>query len=530
MSDVGMDRRVSFTRIGKPPVLVWILSGIIFIGWLTPGSPAGAAEKVGGLAAANGDAASIRTFAKWSKVEIQLLGPDSQGMSDTANPFQVPVDVQFTGSGGTFLVPAFYDGDGQGGLDGNVWKVRFAPNAVGTWTYTAQSPNSLLKGHTGTFEVTAPTGCAAYTPGGLPVFRCVGRLGSVGEHYLKFADGPYWLKGGADEPEDFLAPEQNAGFSSKEAAIDYLAGKGVNSLYLMTHNVGGDRRNVWPWVGSDMSQAQANTQHFDVAKLAQWERWFDYLQSKGLVIHLVFEDDSGWTGFNRAMYYREIIARFGHYNGLYWNISEEYNENYSSTQIKGFAQTIGDLDAYNHPITVHHQGELSQWEPFLGDSRFGLTSFQKNSTPYNKSAAEWFQKVEDSGRTIPISFDETSSLGADERDLTRQIVWSVYAGGANFEMFTRPLSNFTDFAQHYEDLTRARAVIESLPFRQMRPSNSLLTSGTGYVFAQASEAYLVYLPAGGSINLDLSSNTNSYRAQWFNPRDGATQDLAPVVA
>ncbi|HEU0021249.1 MAG TPA: Ig-like domain-containing protein, partial [Dehalococcoidia bacterium] len=237
----------------------------------------------------------------------------------------------------------------------------------------------------------------------------------------------------------------------------------------------------------------------------------------------------GWTGFNRAMYYREIIARFGHYNGLYWNIAEEYNENYNSSQARGFAQMIGDLDAYDHPITVHNEGSLSNWNSFVGDRRFGLTSFQKNDTPHNAAAAEWFQKVENSGWTIPISFDETGALGTGARDLAREIVWSVYTGGANFEMLTQPLSNFTDFGRHFEDMTRARGVVESLPFPQMRPSNSLLTGGKGYVFAQAGEAYLVYLPDGGNINLNLSASSNGYSAQWFNPRDGSTRTIGSVA-
>jgi hypothetical protein len=78
-------------------------------------------------------------------------------------------------------------------------------------------------------------------------------------------------------------------------------------------------------------------------------------------------------------------------------------------------------------------------------------------------------------------------------------------------------------------MTRARGVIESLPFHQMRPANSLLSGGTGYAFAQAGEAYLVYLPQGGTINLDLSSNNNSFNAQWFNPRNGVYQDIASVA-
>jgi hypothetical protein len=169
------------------------------------------------------------------------------------------------------------------------------------------------------------------------------------------------------------------------------------------------------------------------------------------------------------------------------------------------------------------------WNSFVGDRRFDLTSFQKNDTPHNAAAVEWFQKVENSGWTIPISFDETGALGTGARDLTREIVWSVYTGGANFEMLTQPIINFADFGRHFEDMTRARGVVESLPFHQMRPSNSLLTSGKGYVFAQAGQAYLVYLPDGGNLNLNLSASSNSFSAQWFNPRDGSTRAIAPVA-
>ncbi len=38
-----------------------------------------------------------------------------------------------------------------------------------------------------------------------PGFLRWGRLSYAGRHYLKFQDGPYWLKGGTDEPENLLA-------------------------------------------------------------------------------------------------------------------------------------------------------------------------------------------------------------------------------------------------------------------------------------------------------------------------------------
>jgi hypothetical protein len=474
--------------------------------------------------------ASLASYPKWSKVELQFAGPDSIGMG-TPNPFQIGVDVTFNGPGGLInTVPAFYDGDGAGGLDGNIWRVRFSPGAAGTWSYETSSAEPSLDGLEGSFEVTADPDCQASLPDGLPNFACIGRLQYTGEHYLKFADGPYWLKGGANEPEDFLVPGINAGFGSKQAAVDFLAGKGVNAIYLMLNNVEGDRKNIWPWVGSTQEEAKINHERFDVARLAEWESTFTYIQAKGLVLHIIFEDDSAWTGFNRGLYYREMIARFGHHNGLIWDLAEEYNESYYPDEIKSFAQLFSDLDPYGHPLTVHQEGLLSNWDPFLGDERFDLTSFQTGDTPQNSAAVEWFAKVEASGRTIPVSFDEsTRTLTAEQRELFRHILWSIYTGGANFEAFTKLLgSGYVAYDLVFEDVGRARNFIDDFPHWEMQPMNPLLTSGEGYVFAKVGEVYMSYLPVGGSVTLDLSADSGVYTGLWFDPRDGATQPFGPV--
>ncbi len=466
-----------------------------------------------------GNVGSVRM---WTKIEVTLQGPASIGMSSNSNPFLIFVDAELTSPGNRkYTVPAFFDGNGQGGMNGNVWKFRFSPDEAGTWQFTTLSAEPLLDNISGQFSVTPAGACPARTPGSLPDFKCTGRLISTGKHYLQFQDGTYWLKGGSDDPEDFLAPNVTVGFASKEAAIDYLAEHGANSVYLLLHNVDGDGNNVWPWAGETPAQAKTYSNYFDVAKLNEWEQLFSYIQDRGLVLHLVLEDDSAWTGFNRNLYYREMIARFGHHNGLYWNISEEYAENYSPDQIKNFAQLIRDLDPYDHPITVHHAGSLASWNPFLGDTRFDLTSFQTAKAPQNAEAVAWYGKTEASGRTIPVSFDETGKISAVDRAISRHIVWSVYLGGANFELHMSPLSRYQDFARHLCDLWLARYFMEHLPFWEMTPSNQLLSNGNGYALANPGETYAIYLPNGGSIDVDLSASSGVLAFQWFDPEGGA---------
>ena len=53
-----------------------------------------------------------------------------------------------------------------------------------------------------------------------PGFLKWGALRYVGKHYLKFQDGPYWLRAGTDEPEDFLG---YAGFERTPAKHHYAA-------------------------------------------------------------------------------------------------------------------------------------------------------------------------------------------------------------------------------------------------------------------------------------------------------------------
>jgi hypothetical protein len=41
-----------------------------------------------------------------------------------------------------------------------------------------------------------------------------------------------------------------------------------------------------------------------------------------------------------------------------------------------------------------------------------------------------------------------------------------------------------------------------------------------YCFAKAGEIYLVYLPTGGTADLDLSGVAGNFDLSWFNPREG----------
>jgi len=151
-------------------------------------------------------------------------------------------------------------------------------------------------------------------------------------------------------------------------------------------NIGGDGQDVWPFAGhiDPAGNAGNDNLHYDISKLNQWEIVFDHAQRKGIVLHLVLNEaetpnklelDNAELGTERKLFYRELIARFGHHNALQWNLSEEYNLNFNPgvQRLKAYAAFIRDQDPYDHPITVHSAGSLDDaLGPFIGDPLFDL--------------------------------------------------------------------------------------------------------------------------------------------------------------
>ena len=461
----------------------------------------------------------VGRFAKWAKVEIALAGPASRA-SGQPNPFAILVDFIFTSpSGKMFDVPGFYDGNGKGGPNGNVWKVRFSADETGKWSFASRSRDDRLDGYTGSFTVAGPAADA-------PDFYRWGRLEAVataanGIRYLKFRDGPYWLKAGCDDPENFLGNHENYNtLQKRKAAVDYLARRGINSIYIMTHNVGGDDKDVWPWLGATGREARANggtESRFDVAKLGQWRELFEHMQAKGVVTYLVLEDDSAWKGYDHPRYYRELIARFGDLPALILNFNEEHNENYRLSAALDYMRQLDEIDAYDHPRGVHNVNSPN--DDYIDASQVDFTSIQTNSGDalrHNKLTLDWIDRCRSRRkRVLMVGFDE----GRPEEN--RKAWWSAYLGGGVWEAhvrepYDRPLSAWEPV---WTELGGTRAFMESVPFWEMQPRNDLVTSGNAFCLARPGVAYALYLPAGGSVDVELAAKTG-YEAAWWNPANG----------
>ena len=513
---------------------------------------------------------------KWHRVTVTFDGPStSEGAA--ANPYRdYRLNVTFAKGGRSLVVPGFYAADGNAGetgvTGGNKWRVHFSPDEEGTWTYSA----SFRSGTDIAVSTDPAAGTAASFNGAAGSFavgptdksgrdhRAKGRLRYVGKHHLQFAQsGEYFIKGGADSPENFLAyadfdqtptnkhsygPHANdwqagdptwKGGKGKNiiGALNYLAGKGMNSVYFLTMNVQGDGNDVWPWTGN------AERYRFDCSKLDQWEIVFSHMDRKGIMLHVVTQEtendqllDGGNLGVQRKLYYREMVARFGHHLALKWNIGEE-NTN-TDGQRKAFADFIRGHDPYDSPIVIHtYPGQYDTvYTPLLGHASYEGPSLQMGDKDLTHGeTVKWVQRSSQNGRKWMVCLDEigpaNDGVVTDGEDFNHDGVrkgalWgNLMGGGAGCEWYFgyghphtdltcedwRSRDNMWNLTRHALDFFRLH-----LPFSEMAPSDGLTSSG--WCLAKAGQVYAVYLPNGGSANLQVGSGT--YGVQWYNPRAG----------
>ncbi|MEM7540792.1 MAG: DUF5060 domain-containing protein [Pseudomonadota bacterium] len=533
---------------------------------------------------------------KWHRVAVTFGGPLTDENA-TPNPFlDYRLDVTFVHpqSGKQYVVPGFYAADGNAAdssaTTGNQWRVYFSPDETGTWFYTASfragpnvavDVNPLAGNPGGFFDGDSDSFVVAPSLKQGRDFRAQGRLKYDGTRYLKFAEtGAPFLKQGADAPENLLAYQDFDGPFASDGqfdnfikdwaphvadwnsgdpqwqgtkgrgligALNYLASEGQNAVSFLTMNIQGDDRNVFPYLN------YSERLRMDVSRLAQWEIVFSHAQKLGLFLHFKTQEtenevllDNGNTGTERRLYYRELIARFGHHLALNWNLGEENGAfqavNQTTPQRQAMVQFFADNDPYQHHRVIHNPIDP---DDLLG-SASALTGFSlQTSNPafvnVHGRVIEWINKSVTAGRPWVIACDEPgdaqaalrpdSDPGNAQIDGRKNALWGTFmAGGAGNEWYFGygyPHSDLTldDFRSrdNWWDVTRYALEFfnnNAIPVTTMTTADSLSSVGGSYVFRDPASTYLVYLKNGGGSSLDMSEATGTFVVEWFDPRNG----------
>lgn len=560
---------------------------------------------------------------QWHNVVLTMDGPEAHELDTLPNPFlDYEMTVTFSHESGepVYRVPGYFAADGNAGessaQSGNKWRAHLSPDKTGQWNYTIafelKGEPTQWSGASGNFNVEASDKTGRD-------FRSKGRLQYVNKRYLQFAgSGEYFLKAGADAPESLLAfADFDGTYSAKDAgvkregeavtsnlktwgphvkdwkegdpswqdgkgkgligAVNYLSSTGANAFSFLTYNAGGDGDNVWPHVSRE------DKAHFDCSKLDQWGVIFDHATEKGMYLHFKLQEtenddlngpnedaeaqalDGGDLGPHRKLYFRELIARFGHHLALNWNLGEENTQ--TTEQVKDMAAYIRGTDPYQHPVVLHTYPNQQDkiYQPLLGnrEALHGLSIQNSDVADTHREAVKWVKLSEESGYPWVVAHDESGNaitgtppdpdypgmaearadMEQDEKkiklptidEIRSEVLWgNLLGGGAGVEYYfgyRLPQNdlNAEDWRSRaqtwaYSNLALSFFRDHAIPFWEMSNADELVGNAeqdnTTYCLAKPGEKYVIYWFAGDPVRLDLTGVEGPFSIKWFNPRSG----------
>jgi len=274
---------------------------------------------------------------QWGTAEIELAGPRD------GNPFaDVELSATFRQGTRSLQVAGFYDGDGK-------YKIRFMPDAVGTWEYETRSNRSALSGKTGKVQAVAPK------PGNR------GPVGVRNTWHFAYADGtPFWQVG----TTAYSWTNQPAAL--QEQTLRTLAAAPFNKLRMgvfpKRYEFNTNEPPLYPFEGK--APAQWDFSRFNPAFFRNFEQRVSQLRDLGIEADIILFHpyDKGHWGFDsmpaeaNERYLRYIVARLAAYRNVWWSMANEFDfiKSKSMEDWDRYFQVVQASDPYQHLRSIHN--------------------------------------------------------------------------------------------------------------------------------------------------------------------------------
>lgn len=233
--------------------------------------------------------------------------------------------------------------------------------------------------------------------------------------------------------------------------------------------------------------------------------------------------------------------------------------------VRAMAEGLGDGDGGRHLQTFHTWGphassEYVHDEPWL-DFHTCQSGHKRNSPNWRFIEADYARTptrpcmdAEPGYEDMPDGLHTLDGGYLDDWEARKALYWSLFAGAHGHTYGCNPVWQMWRPGRQpligarrpwYEALQlpgasqmqHARALLLSRPFLERIPDQSLVVSdpGDGPLHMRATRdgdgSYaMVYLPAGGSVELDVTKISGErLRAWWFDPRSGVAQRIGVLA-
>ena len=450
------------------------------------------------------------TIAQFDTADLSFLSDKTySSLTPWFNPFtQISLTLELISpSGHKLLIPGFFDGDGAGGLQGRIFKVRVCPDEHGLWRWQLHSNLPELNNAEGSFTVTN-TIKGLFSQGPISILKTDKKrfaFANQAPHFLigKFLDidQPLFLR----YSHTFLSEEWTN--SQREKILKHQLDLGINKINIYLANKG-DYQGIatTPWLGNSSYNIKSR---FDLHWWHQYENWVKRLRDEGVIAHLwFFADDSDFgqlSNSEREQLVSYGMARLSGYANTLFTLALEWQESFSESEIR----TTGILAQKNNPwnrlISVHGLSvtdNLDDSTIFFDEDWLDFIEIQTGFINHHKinKLSRLYREQE----SKPVILEEFSfGENNDEQRINTWAALLTVPGGIGTGSGLKAISTFLD----------------SINITKFDPMPGLITTNNAYAAASQDGHIVVYIYKSGPV-LFKSGKITAAKGQWFDPRIG----------
>ena len=236
-------------------------------------------------------------------------------------------------------------------------------------------------------------------------------------------------------------------------------------------------------------------------------------------------------------YMRYLVARYASKN-VFWILVGELEEaGEPRSRWRDYASVVSRSDPYGHPISLHTVATTDSFGPdadhsFVSQQRFGspeeLRRLVSESRIYQKPVVN----LEYGYEGDPAVFGNNQFPDEVRKDHYALALAGGYGVYGNHTPWYSTYHRVGDFVLGATDTPGAEYLrilfdfFSGTSFHRLRPAQEL--TSRGIAAAWDGQEYVIQLPMGGDVEVDLTNALQTYRAVWFDPRTGGRASLATV--
>ena len=387
-----------------------------------------------------GSAYAASSVPRYGIYEVAYEGPTYRPEDAPARDAELVTQWRHE-TGLTYTIHGFWDGDGAGGASGNVFKVRFCPTRIGTWTLVKTASNQTqLNGQREGLEVVC-------TPSDHPGFWEVDYGQTAGRWYKRSNGSHPYIFG--NTMYTFLSECDNTGPSGGNIADD-VRGNADYFKKIRFSITGG--RYPHPTAKPFLDDEGRPTDEGNFSHRPN-PTWFH--ERVDLAVRVAYERDliadvivnGPDTKENRAILraghnaddptpiLRYLAARYGSYPNVWICLCNEFDiktPRYTCDEINRFGQTMQQFLPYPTPMSVHAFPRDWYTELNTAPPWHDHVIIQKKIKKL-PIAADWVSRNHTLGGSVPVIDDELAYEGAgdgwSEADVIESHLGAFLGGG-----------------------------------------------------------------------------------------------------